>query len=117
VPLNTAGRIAWATNPGERQHSPFSFHLVFKGNSLFAASGAFSSSLMEASFQLLVNLLDYKLSAQDTVEQPRFGTFPNDPTSAMSISISAELAANAPFWLDPRVSPEVVKTLESHGLQ
>ena len=116
VPLNTAGRIAWSTNPGERQLSPFSFHLVFKGNSFFAASGAFSSSLMEASFQFLVNLLDYKLSAQDTVERPRFGTFPYDPSSAMSISISGELAANAPFWLDPRVSPEVVKTLESRGL-
>jgi len=116
VPLNTAGRIPWGTNPGERQISPFSMHLITRSGKLVAASGSFSSSILEASFQFLVNLIDYRLSVDDVVSRPRFGTFPYDPAAALNNSITARLAANAPNWLDPRVSSDIVQTLRSRGL-
>lgn len=116
VPLNTAGRIPWATRPGERQLSPFSIHFVFKDKKLRAASGAFAGSLLEGEFQFLVNIMDYGLSAADAVSRPRFGTFPYDPAAALTSSIPALLAADAPNWLDARVSPAIVQTLEKRGL-
>jgi len=116
VSLNTAGRIPWATRPGERQLSPFSIHLAFKDSKLRAASGAFAGSLLEGEFQFLVNIMDYGLSAADTVGRPRFGTFPYDPAAALTSSIGAKLAAAAPNWLDARVSSDIVQTLKKRGL-
>jgi gamma-glutamyltranspeptidase/glutathione hydrolase len=117
VPLNTAGRIPWSTRPGERQLSPFSVHLVLKDRRLFAASGAFSSSLLEASFQFLVNIMDYRLQAQQVVTLPRFGTFPYDFAAALTTSVADALGSRRPNWLDPRVSPDIVATLRQRGLE
>jgi gamma-glutamyltranspeptidase/glutathione hydrolase len=116
VPLNTAGRIPWATKPGDRQLSPFSVHLVFKDKKLRAASGAFAGSLLEGEFQFLVNVMDYGLSAADAVSRPRFGTFPYDPAAALANSIGGRLAAASPNWLDARVSADIVQTLKKRGL-
>jgi gamma-glutamyltranspeptidase/glutathione hydrolase len=116
VTLNTAGRIPWGTKPGERQLSPFSIHLVLKGNKLYAASGAFAGSLLEGEFQFLVNVIDYNLPVADVVNRPRFGTFPYDPAAALTSSIPGQLSANRPNWLDPRVSPAIVQTLKKRGL-
>jgi gamma-glutamyltranspeptidase / glutathione hydrolase len=116
VTLNTAGRIPWGTNPGERQLSPFSVHLVLRDHKLHAASGAFAGSLLEGEFQFLVNVIDYKLSAADAVGKPRFGTFPYNPAGALTSSLPGELSAHAPNWLDPRVSPAIVQTLKQRGL-
>jgi gamma-glutamyltranspeptidase len=117
IPLNTAGRIPWATVPGERQISPFSIHLVFEKGKLRAATGAFSSSLLEASFQFLVNLMDYRLPAQEAVTQPRFGTFPYQLTAALTSSIATRLQDDSPNWLDPRVAPDIVRALALRGLE
>jgi gamma-glutamyltranspeptidase/glutathione hydrolase len=116
VPLNTAGRIPWATAPGERQISPFSMHLVLNGGRLSAVSGAFSSSLLEASFQFLVNLIDYRLPPQETVTRPRFGTIPYDPAAALTNTIPQLLEANRPNWLDPRVGADIVRELAARGV-
>jgi gamma-glutamyltranspeptidase len=116
VPLNTAGRIPWSATAGERQLSPFSMHLVLNGGKLIAASGAFSSSLLEASFQFLVNLIDYRLPASEAVTRPRFGTFPYDPAAALTSTIPQLLGTNQPNWLDPRVSGEIVRALAARGL-
>jgi gamma-glutamyltranspeptidase len=86
------------------------------GGRLRAATGAFSSSLLEASFQFLVNIIDYNMPANDAVSQPRFGTFPYDPAAALTQSIAGTLGANTPNWLDPRVRPDVVATLQKRGL-
>ena len=116
VPLNTAGRIPWRTNPGERQISPFSMNLVLKGKKLVAASGSFSGSILEASFEFLVNLIDYRLPAHEIVNRPRFGTFPYDPAAPLIRSITERLNANTPNWLDPRVDSKIVQTLAMRGL-
>jgi gamma-glutamyltranspeptidase len=117
VPLNTAGRIPWTVAPGERQLSPFSMHLILHGGRLRAASGTFSSSLLEASFQFLVNLIDYRMTVQEAVTKPRFGTFPYDPAAPLTTTIPQLLAANRPNWLDPRVNPEIVRALADRGIQ
>ena len=116
VPLNTAGRIPWGTRPGERQLSPFSVHLVLRHGALFAATGAFSGSLLEGELQFLVNVIDFGLSARDAVTRPRFGTFPYDPAAALTSTIPGRLGAAAPNWLDPRVGADIVRTLKGRGL-
>jgi len=116
VPLNTAGRIPWRTNAGERQISPFSMNLILQHKKLFAASGSFSGSILEASFEFLVNLMDYHLPVQDVVTRPRFGTFPYDPAAPITKSISESLAASTPNWLDPRVDGSIVQALAKRGL-
>ncbi len=114
IPLTSAGRIyGWGTRPGERQLSPFSIHMAFKDGDLRIASGTFSSSILEASFQFLVNVIDYRLSARDAVSFPRFGTYLYDPfdvppTKKLDTSVN---------WLDPRVSPDIVEALKSRGLK
>src|SRR5262249_24372294 len=59
---------------------------------------------------------DFRLAAADAVKRPRFGTFPYDPAAALTSTIAGQLAANAPNWLDARVSPAIVQTLEKRGL-
>src|SRR5262249_30947891 len=108
--------IPWRTNPGERQLSPFSMNLVLKGKKLVAASGSFSGSILEASFQFLVDLIDYRLSAHDAATLPRFGTFPYDPAAPLVRSINEKLAANTPNWLDWRVDRKIVQELSLRGL-
>jgi gamma-glutamyltranspeptidase / glutathione hydrolase len=112
IPLPTAGMIPWGTRPGERRLSPFSIHLVFKNGSLRFASGAISDSLIEASLQFLVNLIDYKLPATQAVTLPRFGTFPHglEPGSA---ELALDWSSN---WLDSRVDLKIVDTLKARGL-
>lgn len=114
IPLTSAGRISgWETRPGERRLSPFTIHLAFQDGDLRIASGSFSSSILEASFQFLVNLIDYRLSARDAVSLPRFGTYlynPSDlpPTTHLDTTVN---------WLDPRISPEIVEALKARGLK
>jgi gamma-glutamyltranspeptidase/glutathione hydrolase len=112
VPLANAGTIPWSTRPGERRLAPFSVHLVFKDGRLQFVSGAFTPSLIEASFQFLLNLIDYKLPASEVVSLPRFGTFPHDPVASQT-ETTMNWSSN---WLDPRVSEASVETLKARGL-
>jgi gamma-glutamyltranspeptidase len=112
IPLANAGTIPWHTRPGERRLAPFSIHLVFKDDRLQFASGAFTPSLIEASFQFLLNLIDYKLPVSEAVSLPRFGTFPHD-TGASQVETTLDWSSN---WLDPRVSAITVDSLKARGL-
>jgi gamma-glutamyltranspeptidase/glutathione hydrolase len=106
IPLSPAGALPWNTSPGKRRLSPFSIHFAFQDNRLRFAVGGISNSLVEAAFQFLVNLIDYRLPVDDAVSMPRFGTFPADK--------KLDLDKN---WLDPRVGEEVVKALKKKGLK
>jgi gamma-glutamyltranspeptidase / glutathione hydrolase len=111
VPLSTAGMIPWHTAPGERRLSPFSSHIAFRDGKPQFILGTISNSLVEAGFQLMTNLMDYHLPVEQAVSLPRFGTF---PPVADSKGLVAGFDSN---WLDPRIDPEIVHTLEKHGLK
>ena len=108
IPIPSSGRVPWNTAPGERRLSPFSIHLVLKDGSPRFSVGAISDSLVEAAFQLLVNLIDYHLPVQDAVSLPRFGTFPHRLGSVLKLDKN---------WLDPRVSKKSVQALKRHGIR
>ena len=112
IPLNAAGMIPWSTRPGERRLSPFSIHLAFRDGKLRLATGAISSSFVEAEFQFLINLIDYGLPVKEAVSLPRFGTFPI--SSKKSNPYGLDWSRN---WLDPRVDARIVKILKRRGLQ
>jgi gamma-glutamyltranspeptidase/glutathione hydrolase len=111
IPITNAGRIPWNTKPGERRLSPFSSHLVQKDEKPRFGVGSIGNSVPEASFQLLLKLIDYDLPVVDAVATPRFGTFPD---SSSSRKISVKLDRN---WLDPRIDEAIVKTLKKRGLK
>jgi gamma-glutamyltranspeptidase/glutathione hydrolase len=112
IPLANAGSIPWSTRPGERRLAPFSIHLAFQDGRLRFTNGAFAPSIIEASFQFLLNLIDYKLSVNEAVSLPRFGTFPHD-SGATQVETTLDWSSN---WLDPRISAETVDTLKARGL-
>lgn len=105
IPLSTAGAIPWSTAPGKRRLSPFSIHFAFQDNRLRFAVGGISNSVIEAAFQFLINLIDYRLPVEQAVSMPRFGTFPAKRKLDMKKN-----------WLDPRISNDVVKVLKKQGL-
>ena len=101
LPLSTAGAIPWSTAPGERRLSPFALHLAFQDDRLSFAAGGISNSVVEASFQFLVNLIDYGLPVGEAATMPRFGTFPSKRKLDMSKN-----------WLDPRIDASIVTELK-----
>lgn len=111
VPLTTAGRLPLGTEPGQRRLSPFSIHIAFEGGRPVLSVGAISNSVVEAAFQLLVNLLHHGMSLRDAVAAPRFGTFPARKVSGAGL---LDLDRN---WLDPRIGRETVAGLEDRDLR
>jgi gamma-glutamyltranspeptidase/glutathione hydrolase len=110
IPLTSAGRIPWQTKPGERRLSPFSIHLAFQDGRPQFSVGSFSGSVVEASFQFLVKLIDYRLPVRDAVSTPRFGTFPHRFWAKMLLRLDRN-------WLDPRVEESIVKELKKRGIK
>lgn len=111
VALPSSGMIPWNTEPGTRRLSPFSIHFAFRDGLPRFVVGSISNSVVETSFQLLVNLIDYRMSARGAVSAPRFGTFPYRGTAKRP---SLRLDTN---WLDPRVERSVVKALKERGIK
>jgi len=101
IPLTTAGNIPFSTAPGQRRISPFSIHFAFRNEQLTFALGGISNSVVEAAFQFLVNLIDYRLPPESVVDAPRFGTFPG--TKKVNVTKN---------WLDPRIPDDVVRSLK-----
>ena len=108
VPLTSGGMIPWQTRPGERRLSGFTSFFVWDGRIQYAG-GTISNSLVEAAFQLVVNLIDHRLTVENAVSVPRFGSF---PTAGSGLTL--EYDKN---WLDPRIDPSFVRLLASRGLQ
>jgi gamma-glutamyltranspeptidase len=110
IPLTTAlSHAGNATRPGERRLSPMSSHLVFRDGRLRVVSGTFNASLVEAGFQLVVNAIDFALSAQRAASAPRFGTY--------SFADDDLGAGRGRMWLDPSVSTQVTDALRRRGLE
>lgn len=110
IPLTTAlSHAGNATRPGERRLSPMSSHLVFRDGRMRVVSGTFNASLVEAGFQLVVNAIDFALSAQRAASAPRFGTY--------SFSDDDLDAGRGRMWLDPSVSTQVTDALRRRGLE
>jgi gamma-glutamyltranspeptidase / glutathione hydrolase len=111
IPLPNSGRIPWNTKPGQRRLGAFSIHLALEDGRPRFSVGSISDSLMEASFQFLVKLIDYQMSVRDVVSTPRFGTFPN---RGLTKRRPLKLDTN---FLDPRVEKGIVKTLKARGVK
>jgi gamma-glutamyltranspeptidase/glutathione hydrolase len=109
VLLNGSGDMQGRfTGLGQRRTQGAPNFLVFKDGTIKYALGTFSSSNPHAAFQFLVNLLDYGLPADQSVESPRFGSFPYDETDW-----SVDFTKN---WLDERISQEIVDILKNRGI-
>ena len=101
--LTASGRVPWNTAPGRRRLSPLSMHLVMQDERPRFAVGTISNSVVEASFQLLVNLIDYGLPPRKAVAVPRFGTFL--PKRQLG-QVVPNFEVN---WLDPRVDRVIAR--------
>lgn len=108
VPLTAGGELAYPRRPGERWASAISMHLAVEQGRLRSASATFSTSLLEAELQLLVNVLNHRMSAGDATAAPRFGTFPFDLAT-----MTPDLTKN---WLDPAFGTGVADELGRRGL-
>jgi gamma-glutamyltranspeptidase/glutathione hydrolase len=111
IPLPNSGRIPWNTRPGQRRLGAFCMHLALKAGQPRFAVGSISTSLVEASFQFLVKLIDYEMPVVDAVSTPRFGTFPGRGAAWRNL---LKLERNQ---LDPRVNGDVVKSLKARGIR
>ena len=118
VPLPASGYLPWGTRAGERRISPFAMLLGFDDQAFRFATGSFSSSILEASLQFVLNLVDYRLSAQEAATRPRLGTYPHDPSDLLTAAAvdGIHRVSFRSNWLDPRVPADVVATLERRGL-
>ena len=111
VPLTTGGMIPWQTRPGERRLGGFTNFFVWGDGRIQYAGGTISNSLVEAAFQLVVNLVDHGLPVETAVSVPRFGTFPMDTVgTALTFAFDTN-------WLDPRIDSSVVQQLAQRGLK
>jgi gamma-glutamyltranspeptidase len=97
--------------PSTRRVNALTMHLVFDrgSRSLRFATGSIGDSIVEACFQWLVNLMDYRMSAAGAVSTPVFGTFPHDVHLA-----NVDWNSN---WLNPGIDPGIVALLEKRGMK
>lgn len=100
----------YRTKPGERRLSGLSMQFGIKDDKISFMSGAFGSSLIPASFQFIVNIIDYKMSARDAANTPRFGD------DAWNLNMLSYKSLGA-LWLDPRVGKEIVDALLKRNLK
>jgi gamma-glutamyltranspeptidase len=117
VPLPASGYLPWGIRRGERRLSPFSIVFAFDDQGLRFATGSFASSILEASLQFLINLIDYRLPARQAVTLPRVGTYPHNPADFFS-PVPGRAGTNAEVrnWLDVRVAADIVSALARRGL-
>jgi gamma-glutamyltranspeptidase / glutathione hydrolase len=111
VPVNAAGSIPWAAQPGQRRLTALTSQLVLDAGGPRHAVGTISNSLLEAAFQILVELLDNGSPVHRAVSAPRFGTFPPRRWLLRGMPM---LDRN---WLDPRLDRSVVRELRRTGLR
>jgi len=120
IALPASGYLPWGTRPGERRISPFAILFALRNGVPRFAVGSFSSSILEAALQLLLNLIDYRCSAHQAVMLPRVGTYPHNPADFLSPTAShapvEDVAHYASNWLDPGISGKIVAAVERRGL-
>ncbi|MGZ3690750.1 MAG: gamma-glutamyltransferase, partial [Pseudobdellovibrio sp.] len=74
VSLNSAYSVTFDSPPGERAIDVLTPVMIFKDGAPWAAAGFFDSSLQASAFQVLLNLMDYKMLPNEALMTPRFGT-------------------------------------------
>lgn len=74
VALNSAYVVSGDSPPGERAMDPLMPVLIFKNGKPWVAAGFFASSLQASGFEVLLNLMDYKMNPKEAIMSPRFGT-------------------------------------------
>lgn len=110
IPLTASGKVTpFSTNPGERELSALSMHIGMKDSKVSFASGAFSSSLIPAEFQFLVNIIDYELPTNKVTTMPRFGT--------VSVDIENQKYTERGIWLDTRIKKDIINILNKRGFK
>jgi gamma-glutamyltranspeptidase/glutathione hydrolase len=109
VPLTAGGALGLPATPGERWASTFATLLVTRGDRLRAALSTFSTSEVEAGFQLLIDVIDYGLAADEAVARPRFGSFPSNDTFT-----ATDPTKN---MIDRAIDPAILAQLVERGLQ
>lgn len=97
-----------ASPAGGRRVNGLTMHMVFDTRGLRFLSGTIGDSLVEASLQFLVNLIDYRMNAQKAASTPGFGTFPRDVGL-----LDPDWTSN---WLNPKIHPRIVERLKKRGL-
>jgi gamma-glutamyltranspeptidase / glutathione hydrolase len=102
VILNSAYPTTADSTPGERAIDMVVPVLIFKDGKPWAAAGFFDGSLQAASFEVLLNLMDYGMNPNDAIYAPRFGW----PTSFSPIKIP----------LDPRYPVAWVQDFAKKGI-
>ena len=108
IPLTSSGSLPFQSSPGQRRQSPLSMQIGLKAGKLRFASGAFSASLIPASFQLISNLIDLDDSASEAASAPRFGA------QAWDIATMKMIGGR---WLDPRIDGSFADQLGLRGLK
>jgi len=109
VLLNGSGdMLGRYTGPGQRRTQGAPNFIIFKKGVLKFAGGTFSFSNPQAAFQLLVNLLDYRLSPREAVGLPRFGSYPYDMKTG-HIDLTK-------YDLDERFGGDIVTILKNYGI-
>jgi gamma-glutamyltranspeptidase / glutathione hydrolase len=97
-----------AAPAGSRRVNGLTMHMVFDKSGLRFLSGTIGDSLVESSLQFLINLIDYRMNAQEAVSAPGFGTFPHDVNL-----LNTDWTSN---WLSPRTHRKIVQRLKKRGL-
>ncbi|HYH81622.1 MAG TPA: gamma-glutamyltransferase [Longimicrobium sp.] len=111
VPLTAANRIPWGSTPGARRITPVTAQLALREGVPAHVVGTISNSLLEAAFQVLVNLIDEGMSPAEAVTAPRFGTFPTGRLWRRNLPVLDRT------WLDPRIPDAVVRAVKKSGLK
>lgn len=108
IPLNNAGSLKFSFfrgQPGQRKPTDTAMDLVFQQGQLKFATGGFSASTLLADIQFLINLIDYKASAKDAVNFPRFGN-----------RLHRQEGQPEKNSISPRVNTDVIQALEKNGV-
>lgn len=106
--LTGSSAAAGWTEPGGRPLDPMADHLVFRDGELWMVGGTFAASMLEASLQLTLNVVDYGFSAEEAAARLRFCTF------AFNMDDLSPMESPG-IWLDPQVPPEIVEELQGRG--
>ncbi len=96
--------------PGQRPRITLTPGIVFKaGKPVFAVSVAGGDGQDQAALQMIMNHIDYELSAEDSVQAPRFGT--NHHIG----SFGQTKPALGSLLINPEVGPKIIEELRSRG--
>ncbi len=110
IPLSTARTVVPATMPGAYATDPLSSEIALIGGVPAVAMTTYGSGLHPGDVQVLSYLLDYGMSPEDAILEPRVGGYALafQPNGGVSVDLSAHV-------LDQRVTASVVCPVRAAG--